>query len=121
MNEEILKALLIRDKGFLYSLYEGENILRKKRTIYCANDSQLNTLIKYLHYVACGKIPILKLNFEKIPSSKLKLIKTKLEKSFKFDHMLSSDREIKVQFLLKLINIYSHLLYICFNETNNGL
>ena len=70
MTEELLKAMLVRDKGFLYSLYEGSNILKNKRVLINANDSQLNTLLRYLHYIATGKIPVTKLNFEKIPHSK---------------------------------------------------
>lgn len=88
MNEDILKALLIRDKGFLFNLYQSENILKTKQVIYFANDSQINTLIKYLHYVANGKIPITKHNFEKITINKLRLIKRTLEKPSKFEDML---------------------------------
>lgn len=88
MSEDILKAMLIRDKGFLYSLYEGPNILKNKRILLNASDSQLNTLLRYLHFVASGKIPIKKANFEKIPPSKLKLIKKQLEKSTKLELLL---------------------------------
>lgn len=88
MNEELLKAMLIRDKGFLYSLYEGPNILKNKRVLINANDSQLNTLLRYLHFVASGKIPITKLNFEKITFPKLKLIKRTVEKANKLQEIL---------------------------------
>lgn len=88
MTEEVLKAMLIRDKGFLYSLYEGSNDLKNNRILLNASDSQLNTLIRYLHFVASGKIPIKKQNFEIIPASKIKLIKKTLEKSNKLDLFL---------------------------------
>lgn len=88
MSEELLKAMLIRDRGFLYSLYEGPNILKNKRILVNASDTQLNTLLRYLHFVASGKIPIKKENFEKIPISKLKCIKSALEKSTKLELIL---------------------------------
>lgn len=88
MTEEVLKAMLIRDKGFLHNLYEGPNDLKNNRVLINASDSQLNTLLRYLHFVASGKIPIKKENFELIPSSKIKLIKKTLEKSNKLDLLL---------------------------------
>lgn len=88
MSEELLKAMLIRDKGFLYTLYEGSNILKNKRLLTNASDSQLNTLLRYLHFVASGKIPIKKENFEKIPHTKLNLIKKNVEKFSKLEMLL---------------------------------
>lgn len=106
MTEELLKAMLMRDRGFLYSLYEGPNILKNKRILLNANDSQLNTLLRYLHFVATGKIPIKKQNFEKIPHSKLKLIKRMIEKSSALDLFL--------RYLLRL-----HMAYIsCYLGSN---
>ena len=47
---EQMKSFLIRDKQFLLELYEGENLLKKKRLLTFANDAHLNTLLKFLHY-----------------------------------------------------------------------
>lgn len=88
MTEELLKAMLIRDRGFLYSLYEGSNILKNKRILVNASDTQLNTLLRYLHFVASGKIPITKENFEKITAQKLKLIRRTVESTPKLNAIL---------------------------------
>ena len=81
MNKEQMKSLLIKDKSFLRSLYDGPNPLKNKKVLNSANDSQLNTLIRYLHFVTSGQIKIKKENFEKIVAdNKLKLIKIKVEK-----------------------------------------
>ena len=60
MNKEQLKSYLIRDKGFLKQLYEGPNPLKNKKVLTCADDSELNTLIKYLHYLSNGEIKMKK-------------------------------------------------------------
>jgi hypothetical protein len=72
-----MKILLIRDKSFLKSLYEGSNPLKNKRLLNSSNDRQLDTILKYLHFVSNGHIKIKKENFEIINSeNRLKLIKS---------------------------------------------
>ena len=49
-NKDRLKSYLLRDKGFLKELYEGSNYLSKKHRLQVSEDSELNTLIKYLYF-----------------------------------------------------------------------
>jgi hypothetical protein len=80
-NREQMKSLLIRDKSFLRELYEGPNHLKNNRVLKGANDSQLNTLLKFLYFLANGEIKMKKENFEIIEkANKLKLIKSRVEK-----------------------------------------
>ena len=51
-----MKSYLIRDKGFLKELYEGNNPLKNKKVLQSAEDSELNTLIKFLHFLSNGEI-----------------------------------------------------------------
>lgn len=116
MNEEQLKLLLVRDKVFLKSLYEGPNFLKNKEILSASEDNELNTLIKYLHFVANGKIPITKLNFEKVQKLKrLRFIQLKVESKNKTIKLLNSSRKEKLNFLTKLSVIYPYLLYGLFN------
>ena len=64
MNRETMKSLLIRDKTFLRQLFEGPNPLKNLRILRGANDTQLDTLIKFLHFLTNGEIKIKKSNFE---------------------------------------------------------
>ncbi len=113
-----MKNLLIKDKAFLRSLYDGPNPLKNKRILNSANDSQLNTLIRYLHFVTTGQIKIKRENFEIVErNKKLKLIKQKVEKKFQLNKLLQSDRTLKIQFLNRLCNIFGAILYILFNES----
>jgi hypothetical protein len=118
MNKETMKSLLIRDKLFLRELYEGPNPLKNIRILRGANDTQLDTLLKFLHFLANGEIKIKKENFEIIErEKKLKLIKAKVERKQNLNKLLKSDRSDKLKFLNKLSNVYGALLYTLFNET----
>ena len=116
-NRETMKSLLIRDKGFLHELYEGPNPLKNNRVLAGASDAQLNTLIKFLHFLSNGEITMKRENFEIIEKShKLKLIKARVEKKKNLNMLLKSERKEKLKFLNKLCNLYSALLYTLFSE-----
>jgi len=116
-NREAMKSLLIRDKGFLHELYEGPNPLKNNRVLSGASDTQLNTLIKFLHFLSNGEITMKRENFEIIEKSqKLKLIKSRVEKKKNMNVLLKSERREKLKFLNKLCNLYSALLYTLFSE-----
>ena len=117
LSKDQVKSYLIRDKGFLKELYEGSNILAKKHRLQISEDSELNTLIKYLHFVATGEIKIKATNFKIIEESKkLQLIVKTVEKKTKTLTLLKGPRVAKLKFLSKLTNIFAPLLYALFNE-----
>ena len=116
-NKDRLKSYLLRDKGFLKELYEGSNYLSKKHRLQVSEDSELNTLIKYLYFVANGEIKIKSSNFTILQESKmLKVIIKEVEKKSKALALLRGSRISKLQFLLKLTKVYGPLLYALFNE-----
>jgi hypothetical protein len=117
LSKDQVKTYLIRDKGFLKELYEGENHLTKRRVLQHADDTKLNTLIKYLHFVATGEIHVTTNNFKVITDSKkLTLITKTVEKKSNVLQFLQTSRENKLKFLLKLSQIYPQLLFALFNE-----
>ena len=117
MNKETLKSYLIRDKAFLRELYESPNKIASNRILNFANDTKLNTLIKFLHFLATGEIPIKRSNFELIQThKKLTYIKRQVEKKSVVLKLVKADREAKIKFLKNLSNIFAPLLYCLFNE-----
>jgi thiaminase len=117
LNKDQFKSYLIRDKGFLKELYEGSNHLAKKHKLQTSEDSELNTLIKYLHFVANGEIKIKSSNFQILQESKLLNVITKhVEKKSKTFALLRATRITKLHFLLKLTKVFGPLLYALFNE-----
>lgn len=114
MKKETLKNCMVRDKAFLRDLYANNNPLKNRRVINGANDNQLNTLIAYLHYLVTGEIKINKTNFESI-KGKISFLRKNVQKRATFLALLNGDRIRKVNFLFKLSNILSNLLYGVFN------
>jgi hypothetical protein len=70
MNKESVKQCLIRDKPFLRELYESHNSVNTKRIFQFGADLKLNTVIKFLHFLANGEIKIKKQNFDALISLK---------------------------------------------------
>ena len=117
MNKESLKNNLIKDKSFLRELYEGQSKVSNNRILNFATDTKLDTLIKLLHFIANGEIPMKKQNFEVIQShKKLSYIKRQVEKKSAVIKLLKAERAVKMKFLKQLSNVYSALLYCLFNE-----
>ncbi len=117
MDKKLMRSYLIRDKVFLKELYTGAEPSKNKRLLYVADDGQLNTLIKYLHFLTNGEIEIKKSIFEIIEKSqKLKLLTRKVEHLKSTQSLVNGQRSQKLFFLNQLTEIYSALLYPLFNE-----
>ena len=116
MNREQLKNCLQRDKQFLKELYESDSVVKSKRILNFANDAELSTLIKYLHFVSNGEIPIKKHNFEGVAKKHLQNIKKNFEKKNNVQELLQNSRKAKLVLIVKLIPSFSHLLSPLFNE-----
>jgi hypothetical protein len=59
MNKETVRSLFIRHKEFLRNLFETNgNAIKAKSLLNFASDSELNTLIKFLHFLSKGDIKI---------------------------------------------------------------
>lgn len=111
LPKETLKAYFIRDKLFLRSLFEGANPLKNRRLILSATEGEIDTLIKYLHYLANGKIKISALNFSKIKrSKKLSFLQREFESEKKYLDLLVAEDLHKRSVLLKLASSYPDIL-----------
>jgi len=75
MNKDQVKALLIRDKEFLKSLYEAKSAARCKNVLNFASDPKLNTLVKFLHMVSNGEIKVKKEHFDSLQQRHIRLSK----------------------------------------------
>jgi hypothetical protein len=117
MNEERLRTYLIRDKGFLKSLFSEESVTKKKRLLNGARDSQLLTLIYFLHFLSNGEVKMKKEHFQNIEKAKLSLLKKKIESKKALNAIVSSDRRKKVLLLYKICDRFNELLYPLFNES----
>jgi hypothetical protein len=117
MNKDRMKSLLVRDKVFLRELYQGQDFIKKKKLLNVANDSELNTLIWFLHYLSTGEIRMKKSHFDHLDSRKISLIKKRVESKHNLNILINENRRIKLLFLNKLAAHFPFLLYPLFNES----
>lgn len=106
-----LKTYIERDTNFLRALYECENHLTKRQILKYAEDSKINTLLKYVHFFANGEINTTAENFSKIrQSGKLKLVYETISELEQTVVFLQFPRYTKLHFLYELLHIYTELL-----------
>ena len=116
MNRESFKPYLVRDKVFLNELYQSSSAPNSKRLLLFASDQKLDTLIKFLHFVANGEIKLKKEHFDVFSKSQVTLMKKKFEKKKLVQQFLKEERKVKITALQKLAPILPQLLYALFNE-----
>lgn len=117
MDKDSVKGQLVRDKEFLRELYQTVDVHKSKQILIFASDSQINTLIKFLHFLSNGDIKISKDNFNEIVKNrKLTILKKSVEKKAAVNRILKASRKVKLDFLKKLSTVYPHLLYCLFNQ-----
>ena len=117
MDKDTVKNQLVRDKEFLRQLYESKDQNNAKQILTFASDPQLNTLIKFLHFLSNGEITIKKENFDEISKArKIQVLKRFVEKKTGVQEMLRTERRMKINFLKKLTTIFPFLLHCLFNE-----
>ena len=116
MNSETFKPYLVRDKVFLNELYQSSSVPNSKRLLLFAADQKLDTLIKFLHFVANGEIKLKKQHFDQFSKAQVTLMKKKFEKKKLLKQFLKEERKVKIATLQKLAPILPQLLYPLFNE-----
>ncbi len=119
--KETLKSYFISDKAFLRSLFQGTNYLKNRRLILAANEGEIDTVIKFLHYLANGKIKITAQNFNFLKKSrKLAYLRQTFERNESLNLLLMSDDRTKRSILLKLGNCFAYLLAPLFILPSKG-
>ena len=116
MSHEQFKSILQRDKQFLKELFESNSVSKSKNILSFASDAELNTLIKYIHYVSSGEIKIKKNNFDAIGHRILAFIRKNFEKKSALQKVNQSLRKDKIKLLFKLVPSFSNLLAPLFVE-----
>ena len=116
MNPETLKPQLVRDKVFLEELYSSQSVPNSKRLLNFASDSKLNTIIKFLHFVANGQIKVKREHFNEIPKRLVTLLRKEFERKTSRRSLINNERLSKLKILLKLVPVLKFLLYPLFNE-----
>ena len=107
-----IRQLMLRDKIFLYNLYEG-----KGSRLNSASEIQMNTLIKILHLILNDHIELREQHYKNVVRAKrLKLLKKNFEKNSDFINVLKLSVEEKRRLLKQLLVCYPWLLHAIFNN-----
>ena len=120
MNKDQMKALLIRDKEFLKSLYDSKSSPNAKNILKFASDSKLNTLLKFIHLVCTGEIKIRKDYFKVLEKKHLKVVEKYFESKAAIKRLLTEDRRRKLNTLIKFSEVFHELLFTLFNQIMLG-
>ena len=105
MNPETLKPQLVRDKVFLEELYSSQSVPNSKRLLNFASDSKLNTIIKFLHFVANGQIKVKREHFNEIPKRLVTLLRKEFERKTSMRSLINNERLSKLKILLKIFTL----------------
>lgn len=116
MSHEQFKQYLQRDKQFLKELYESDSIAKSKRVLNFANDNELHTLCKYLHFLSNGEIKIKKKNFDSLGVRQMAITKKNFESKKSLQKVSQLARKDKLRMLSKLIPGFNNLLAPLFNQ-----
>jgi len=110
------RDLLLRDKGFLNSLYKNESLSNREQ-IKGADDIHLNTVIQILYLIANNEIPVYEDDILQIKNARqFKLILKHFKSHKEFFKLLIGPRESKVKILSSLGGVYCHLFVSIFEE-----
>lgn len=116
IKKQKAKELFLRDKSFLKELYKA-GALQIKSFLNYASDSQLKTLVYYIHFLASGLIPFKKSLFKILKRlDKIPFLHKHFSKVAVFRKFLKEDRKHKVSLLSKLQTVFRVLLQPLFKE-----
>ena len=110
-----LRKQMISEKPFLHALYTDEAKTRASR-LNVASKKQIKILVKVLHCLSCGEIPIKKAQFEKIVQARKMSTLTKIHEKGNLKELLSKPFADQVRFVKKFLSLYPSLLHPIFNE-----
>jgi len=114
LDKVYMRSIMIRDKKFLLSLFNGE-----KNVLNNATDIQMNTLIRIIHLILNNEIPLLETNFLALKRTKrMKTLIQNFNKQNNFLVSLKLTTELKRKLLQQYSACYPHLLFSIFVNSN---
>ena len=115
-DKTFLRLLFLKNKQFLKNLYEGQSLINNN-IISFASDNALNVLVRVLHLIVNGTIPMRKNDFDAVKKSKkFGSLRKNFESKSAFLQTLNLKREFKMSLLKNFLSLYPNILYFMFNE-----
>ena len=115
MDRAYLRHQFLHHKAFLHKLYRQQNVFK---VLNHASDEELNLLLKLLHLVALGVIPLSSKHLEIVQPSKRPNKLEAFESKPTLRTALSSERDIKLNLVKQFSKLYAVFCHKLFNTEN---
>jgi hypothetical protein len=112
MDWPYLRHLLIQHKAFLNNLFKQTNVTK---ILNHASDTELNVVLKLLHLINLGHLPLKQKHHEVIVRSKREKKLEQFESRRFLIEKLHASREEKLKVLKQFAKLFSILLHQIFN------
>jgi hypothetical protein len=96
---------------FAAQLYTTPNEIVTEKTLNGASDSELKVLLRILHFVSLGHIPIPRVQYNLIGSKKKLFLQNQFESARKVNALVKRNRESIIRTLSKLVPVLPPLLF----------
>ena len=115
MDRAFLRHQFLHHKSFLHKLYRQQDVFK---LLNHASDEELNLLLKLLHLVALGIIPLHAKHNEILQRSKRQNKLLEFESKPTLRSALSSDRDSKLKLVKQFSKLYAVLCHSLFDDKN---
>jgi hypothetical protein len=109
MNNEhqaTLRAQLLNEKHFFENLFTAHTPLQVRHVLNVSSEKQLQLLVKVIHLVSAGDIPLKQNEFDKIKKSKkLNFINNHFEREKDYKKVLDYSRRELITILYKIQSV----------------
>ncbi len=113
MDVPYLRTQLLKHKIFFKKLYNQDQVTK---VLNNASDESLNFLLKFLHTVVTGHVPLHSKGVEAISKSMRESKLAEFESRKFLAKSLKSSREIKLKLLKQFKSLFVHILHYVFNK-----
>jgi hypothetical protein len=112
MDRAYLRHTFLHHKAFLHQLYQQKNVLK---LLNHASDEELNLLLKLLHLVAVGVLPLSSQHQEIMHRSKREKKLMEFESKTTLRSALAAERDSKLKLIKQFAKLYAVFCHNLFN------
>lgn len=113
MDIPYFRTQLVKHKPLFKALYNQTGV---NKAINCASDESINFLLKFLHMIATGHVPLHAKGVEAISKSMRESKLAEFESRKYLASILKSSREVKVKVIRQFKSLFTHIFHYVFNS-----
>jgi hypothetical protein len=106
-----LRNQLLTEKHFFENLYTAHTPLQVRHVLNISSEKQLKLLVKVIHLVSAGEIPLKQKDFDKIKKSKkLNFVNNHFERERDYKKLLGYSRKELISILYKIQGVIPSII-----------